>query len=385
MRVAIVHDWLTLSGGAEKVLESILRMYPSADLFCVVDFLPEAERGYLQGRKITTTFIQHLPFARKNYRSYLPLMPLAIEQLDLTSYDLVISSTHAVAKGVITGPNQVHVCYCYSPIRYAWDLTYQYLAESGLTTGKRGWIAKCILHYIRIWDSRTANGVDAFMADSRFVARRIKKCYGRDAITVYPPIELEHFQMQKEKQNFYLAVSRFVPYKRIDLIVDAFRQMPERHLIVVGDGPDKAKIKALAAPNIEFVGRVPRQQVISYMQRAKAFVFAAQDDFGIVPVEAQACGTPVIAYGRGGALETVNGHQTDLPTGVFFQEQTAQALCAAIDEFEVSSSRFTAENCRLNASRFSLANFENEFRVVVDQAMSEAQSDKGVVSFLVPR
>ncbi len=329
MRIAIVHDWMTLSGGAEKVLEAILRMYPSADLFCVVDFLPEAERGYLKNRKITTTFIQNLPFARSKYRSYLPLMPVAIEQLNLTSYDLVISSTHAVAKGVITGPNQVHVCYCYSPIRYAWEMTYQYLEESKLTSGVKSWFAKLILHYIRIWDTRTANGVDAFMADSNFVARRIKKCYGRDAITVYPPVELDHFQVNHEKQDFYLTASRFVPYKRVDLIVDAFRRMPERHLVVIGDGPDANKVRALAGPNIEFLGRVSREQMISYMQRAKAFVFAAQEDFGIVPVEAQACGTPVIAYGRGGALETVNGVQSASPTGVFFYEQTPEGLSTA--------------------------------------------------------
>src|SRR6266702_6160547 len=352
MRIAIVHDWMTLSGGAEKVLEAILRMYPSADLFCVVDFLPEAERGYLKNRKITTTFIQNLPFARSKYRSYLPLMPIAIEQLNLTSYDLVISSTHAVAKGVITGPNQVHVCYCYSPIRYAWEMTYQYLEESKLTSGVKSWFAKLILHYIRIWDTRTANGVDAFMADSNFVARRIKKCYGRDAITVYPPVELDHFQVNHEKQDFYLTASRFVPYKRVDLIVDAFRRMPERHLVVIGDGPDANKVRALAGPNIEFLGRVSREQMISYMQRAKAFVFAAQEDFGIVPVEAQACGTPVIAYGRGGALETVNGVQSASPTGVFFYEQTPEGLRAAVDEFENSCTRFTPENCRENATRF---------------------------------
>jgi glycosyltransferase involved in cell wall biosynthesis len=385
MRVAIVHDWMTLSGGAEKVLEAVLRMYPSADLFCVVDFLPEAERGYLKNRKITTTFIQNLPFARSKYRSYLPLMPIAIEQLNLTSYDLVISSSHAVAKGVITGPNQVHVCYCYSPIRYAWEMTFQYLEESNLTSGLNSWFAKMILHYIRIWDSRTANGVDAFMADSNFVARRIKKCYGRDAITVYPPVELDQFQISREKQDFYLTASRFVPYKRVDLIVDAFRRMPERRLVVIGDGPDANKVRSLAGTNVEFLGRVSREQMISYMQRAKAFVFAAQEDFGIVPVEAQACGTPVIAYGRGGALETVNSVQTACPTGVFFYEQTAELLCAAVEEFERDRARFSPENCRENATRFSPECFEREFRCVVDRAVRETLGNERPVTSVASR
>lgn len=353
-RVAIVHDWLTTYAGAERVLEQLLALYPEADLFAVCDVLPEAERGFLKGRQPTTTFIQRLPRVHKRYRTYLPLMPLAIEQLDLSSYEVVISSSHAVAKGVLTGPDQLHISYVHSPIRYGWDLQHQYLRESGLDRRLKGWMARWLLHKIRLWDIRTANGVDHFIANSGFIARRIRKVYRRDAAIIYPPVEVSSFTLHEEKEDFFLTASRMVPYKKIDLIIEAFSSMPDKRLIVIGDGPDMEKIRAKSGANIELLGYQSFEVLRDHMQRAKAFVFAAEEDFGITPVEAQACGTPVIAFGKGGVLETVIGPgQPQAPTGVFFGEQTVEAIVGAVAAFEENSERFSAEVCRANALRFS--------------------------------
>lgn len=370
IRVAIIHDWLTVYAGAERVLEQMLRCYPQADIFSTVDFLPDAERSFLQGKKIQTSFIGHLPFAQSMYRSYLPLMTLAVEQFDLSHYDLIISSSHAVAKGVLTGPDQLHLCMCYSPMRYAWDLQHQYLAESKLNTGLKGWVAKYLLHRLRIWDLRTANGVDQFIAISHFIARRIKKVYRREARVIYPPVDTEAFSVGNQKKEFYLTASRLVPYKKVDLIVRAFALMPDKELIVIGDGPDYKKIKTTAPPNVTLMGHQPHQVLVTHLQSAKAFVFAAEEDFGIAPIEAQACGTPVIAYGKGGACETILGLPTDTQrTGVFFSHQTVDAICQAVRDFESLENAITPENCRSNALRFSQERFRSEFTQCVEQAI----------------
>jgi glycosyltransferase involved in cell wall biosynthesis len=246
-----------------------------------VDFLDEEKRGFIQNKPVTTTFIQKLPFAKTKFRQYLPLMPLAIEQLDLSTYDLIISSSHAVAKGVLTSPNQLHISYVHSPIRYAWDLQHQYLKESNLEKGFKSWMARWILHQIRLWDYRTANGVDLFIANSQFIARRIHKVYRRDAQVIYPPVDLQNYSLQPQKQNFYLTASRLVPYKRIDLIVEAFAVLGDRQLIVIGDGEQMAKIRSKAARNVKFLGHREPEELREYMQNAKAFVFAAEEDFGI--------------------------------------------------------------------------------------------------------
>lgn len=356
-RVAVVHDWLTTYAGAEKVLAEILKIWPAADLFTVVDFLPDGEREKLLGKVATTSFIQRLPRARSAYRAYLPLMPFAIEQLDLSGYDLVISSSHAVAKGVITGPDQLHMSYVHSPIRYAWDLQHRYLNESGLSTGLKGWIARAMLHYIRIWDQRTAHGVDAFVANSGFIARRIRKVYGYDAAVVYPPVDIARFSLGTQKEDFYLTASRMVPYKCVPLIVDAFACMPERRLVVIGDGPEFERVKAVATPNVTLLGYQPDAALVDYMQRAKAFVFAAEEDFGIAPVEAQACGTPVIAYGRGGALETVIASgDASTRTGLFFERQEKADIMDAVMRFEAADG-FDPHVCRANARRFTAERF----------------------------
>lgn len=366
-RIAIVHDWLTTYAGAERVLEQLLFIYPHADLFCVCDFVPVSERGFLCGHAPQTTFIQRLPVAKKKYRAYLPLMPLAIEQFDLSSYDLVISSSHAVAKGVLTGPDQLHISYVHSPIRYAWDLQHQYLRESGLDRGVKGWIAKWLLHKIRLWDERTANGVDQFVANSAFIARRIYKVYRREAEVIYPPVDVTGFDMQVDKEDFYFTASRMVPYKKMDLIVEAFSKMPDKRLVVIGSGPEMGKIRRKAGANVMLLGHQPFSVLRDYMRRACAFVFAAEEDFGITPVEAQASGTPVIAFGKGGALETVNGLGTSRPTGVFFTEQTVSAVVDAVMQFEQLGKAILAEDCRNNAERFSAERFRREFGILVDR------------------
>lgn len=376
MKIAIVHDWLVTYAGAERVLEQMLCCYPSADIYCVVDFLAANKRDFIQNKAVRTSFIQKLPKAQSKYRNYLPLMPLAIEQFDLSGYDLVISSSHAVAKGVLTGPDQLHLCMCYSPMRYAWDLQHQYLIESGLQTGVKGWLVKWLLHKIRIWDVRTVNGVDGFIAISDFISRRIWKVYRRKSTVIYPPVNTDAFELLEQKDNFYLTASRMVPYKKIDLIVEAFSAMPNQRLVVIGDGPDFNKIKAKAGANVTLLGYQSNEILRDYMQRAKAFVFAAEEDFGIAPLEAQACGTPVIAYAKGGSLETIQGLSSEQPTGVFFGKQTIASIQDAVIEFEGAASRILASACRQNAMRFSNDRFRNEFRTYVNDCWVEFNNEK---------
>lgn len=366
MRIAIVHDWLYTYAGAEKVLEQIINCFPDADLFSLIDFIPEGKRNFIHNKSVTTSFLQKMPFVKTKHRQYLPLMPLAIEQLDISGYDVVISSSHAVAKGVLTGPDQLHICYCHSPIRYAWDLQHQYLNEAGITSGPKSWLTRYILHKIRQWDYRTANNVDYFIANSQFIARRIYKVYRRESAVIYPPVDINKFACVISKEDYYLTASRLVPYKKISLIAEAFVKMPERKLKIVGSGPEQDKIKQLinGHPNIEYLGFVEDEALIVLMQRAKAFVFAAEEDFGIIPVEAQACGTPVIAFAKGGVLETVCGLETQQSTGVLFLEQTKESLLAAVNQFE-QQSIITASNCRKNAEKFSIDRFCNQFRSFV--------------------
>lgn len=378
MKVAVIHDWLVVYSGAERVLTEILALFPQADLFSVVDFLPAEDRVKLSGKQARTTFVQRLPWARRRYRGYLPLMPIAVEQLDLSAYDLIISSSHAVAKGVLTGPDQLHISYVHSPIRYAWDLQHQYLQEAGLARGLKSILARLLLHYVRLWDQRTSTGVDHFIANSQFISRRIRKAYGRDAAVIYPPVDTELFTPAGSKENFYLVASRMVPYKRIPLIVEAFRGMPEKQLVVIGDGPDfsLARKCAASAPNIQLLGYQPLEVLRDHMRRAKAFVFAAEEDFGIAPVEAMACGTPVIAYGRGGVLETVDA-TTGHASGIFYEEQSVDALRAVIERFEAGPS-ISAEACRTAALRFSSERFREAFGATVQRHWDAHCADRVV-------
>jgi glycosyltransferase involved in cell wall biosynthesis len=364
MRVAIVHEWLDRAAGSEKVLAELLSLFPHADLFATVDFLPPHSRDLLRGRLPRTSFVQRLPFARKHFRSYIGLMPLAVEQHNLAGYDLVISSSHSFAKGVITGPNQTHICYCHTPMRYAWDLQNQYLRANGFE-GPAAWVARGLLHYLRMWDARTANGVDRFVANSTYIARRIQKVYGREAAVVHPPVDADYFHPgRRPRGEYYVTVSRLVPYKRVDLIVESFARMPDRKLLVIGDGPQMVRCRKLAGANVEFAGHVSDEEVRRALQTARAFVFAAEEDFGIVPVEAQACGTPVLCYGRGGVLDTV------IPgiTGLFFGEQTPDAICEAVRRFEACE--FDRDAIRAHAEGFSAARFRMQFRSLVDQSLA---------------
>jgi glycosyltransferase involved in cell wall biosynthesis len=302
-------------------------------------------------------------------------MPLAVEQFNLEGYDLIISSSHSVAKGVITGPDQLHICYCHSPMRYAWEMQGQYLQESGLEKGVTGWIARWVLHKVRMWDLRTANGVDEFVANSHFISRRIWKTYRRHATVIYPPVDTELLSIEKEKENFYVTVSRLVPYKKVNLIVEAFRRMPDKRLVVIGDGSQFEDINAIAGPNVTMMGFQDTAVVHDHLRRAKAFLFAAEEDFGICVVEAQACGTPVIAFGKGGVLESVRDISTEQPTGIFFDQQTPDAIVDAVALFESRQGSFRASTCRANAARFSVDRFRTEFAEFCSSALSKHRSE----------
>ena len=365
-RTAIVHDWLPVYAGAERVLEQMLELLPEADLFSLIDFLPEDQRTFLKGKPVKTSFIQKLPFARKKYRYYLPFAPVAIEQFDLTGYDIVISSSYVVAKGALTAADQLHVCYAHSPVRYAWDLHFQYLRDGGLERGLRSALARLILHYMRLYDAASSNRVDVFVANSRNVARRIWKTYRREAAVIHPPVDTESFSLCEQKEDYYLTASRLVPYKRIDLIVEAFAGMPDRELIVIGDGPEYKALKAKATPNVSVLGYQPFEALVHYMRQARAFVFAAEEDFGIAPVEAQACGTPVIAFGKGGALETVVPGET----GIFFYDQSAKSIKDAIRLFESAHTGFSPERIREHAEAFSQERFCYEFNQLLSREYS---------------
>jgi glycosyltransferase involved in cell wall biosynthesis len=370
-RIAVVHDAMVEYAGSERVLAEILRCFPQADLFALLDHLPAAGRAALGGRRATTTFMQRLPWVASKLDYYIPLMPLAIEQLDVTGYDLVISSSHFVAKGVIVSPDALHVSYVYSPMRYAWDQQFSYLRDKRMGSGIRGALLRWLLHRLRIWDHRTAASVDRFVADSRFVARRILKAYRRHADVIYPPVDTSQFTPGDKRGGSYVTVSRLMPYKRVELLAQAFAGMPDRRLVVIGGGPELARFRAAAPPNVHFAGHLPVDEMRAQLQQARAFLFAAVEDFGIAPVEAMACGTPVIALRRGGAAETVVGLDAPEPTGVFFEEQTAEAVAAAVREFEAAGQAITAEGCRRRAQQFSVDLFRTEFTAYVERAYAE--------------
>ncbi|WP_310876780.1 glycosyltransferase family 4 protein [Priestia megaterium] len=373
MKVAIVHDWLVTYAGAEKVLTEMLKVYPNADIFSLVDFFNDKDREKIMGKRSQTTIIQKFPLAKKKYRNYLSFMPYAIEQLDLSAYDLIISSSHAVAKGILTSPHQLHISYVHSPIRYAWDMQHQYLKEANLEKGLKSFFVRKMLKKIRDWDYRTANGVDYFISNSDFIGKRIWKVYRRESTTIYPPVDVNDFEYDDltVKEDFYLTASRMVPYKKIDLIVEAFSEMPNKKLVVIGTGPDFEKIKSKATKNVVLLGYQSFEVLKEHMQKAKGFVFAAEEDFGITPVEAQACGTPVIAFGKGGSLETVRGLHQENPTGVFFQEQTVNAVKEAINKFEDNIELLKAENCRKHALGFSPEHFKTNLKNFVERKKLE--------------
>lgn len=365
MRVAIIQEWLTTMGGSEKVVKAIAEMFPEADIFALVaDQKLVKELGF-ENKKLTTSIIQKLPFGLKKYKTYLPFFPFAIEQFDLSEYDLIISSNHAVSKGVLTTSDQLHITYCHSPIRYAWDLHHQYLREEGLGFNFKGILARYFLHRIRIWDFISSSRPDYFVSNSNFIAKRIYKVYQKPATTIYPPIEINDFTLEVNKEDYYVTSSRMVPYKKIDLIVEAFSLMPDKKLVVIGDGPDYNKIKAKAGSNVTFTGYLPFNELIVKLQKAKAFVFAAIEDFGMLPLEAQACGTPVIALGKGGSLETVK-HGV---TGILYPEQTVASLIDGVGQFEKLA--VDPLVIRQHAETFGIEEFKKQFNNFINEKVGE--------------
>ncbi len=381
--VSVVHEWLTEWGGSEDVTRLMLECYPQAILFATIDFLSATNRARLGQRPIRTTFLQRAPWVRTHFWNYLPVTALAVENHDLGAAGIVLSSSHAFAKGVLTRGDQLHVSYVHSPMRYAWDLHHQYLRDYRLDRGPKGMLARYLFHRLRRWDRQTAHNVDLFLANSRHVQHRIWRTYRRPSRLLYPPVRTDLFQLEPRKADYYVTVSRLVSYKRIDIMLEAFRSMPARKLVVIGDGPELPALRAACPPNVALLGRQSDEVLRQHLQTARAFVFAAHEDFGISPVEAQACGTPVIAYGAGGSLETVRGlNMAERPTGLFFGEQTGPALAAAIEAFEDARVAFAPEACRDWAERFSEERFRREFMDCVERAWTLWQRDPRSVEAL---
>ncbi len=367
VRIALVHEWLVVPAGSEQVLRELVSLFPGADVFCVVDSLSDADRAALGVGHPRATFLQRLPGVHRYYRGLLPIMPMAVERLNLSSYDLVISNSHAVAKGVRVRRGALHVCHCCSPMRYAWDLRDSYLREAGADRGLRGALLRFLLERLRRWDLENSARVSDFVAISAFIADRIQRAYGRDSTVVFPPVDVDYFTPDATPRGtHYVTASRLVGYKRMPEIVAAFRELPDRQLRVIGDGPDRDRVAAAAGPNVTLLGRQPNDVLRHELRSARAFIFAAEEDFGILPVEAQACGTPVIALGKGGALETVVGSGPH-HTGRFFNVALPSSIAASLRAFEAEPAPLAAD-CRANAERFSIARFRAEFLAYVERA-----------------
>lgn len=370
MKVAIVHDWLTNYGGAERVVEQLLKIYPDADIYTLVYDKKKMEKVF-PPEKVHTSFVQKIPFSRKLYTKFLSLMPKAFESFDLTSYDLVIASSSSCAKGVITSPDTAFLAYIHTPMRYAWDLYFDYFKRSGKLTQ---FFMKRQMGYIRQWDFISSQRIDALIANSSYIKRRIKKFWNRDSQVIFPPVNTETLCPNgKPAEDFYIAFSRLVPYKRIDIAISACGELG-KNLIVIGSGSQEKKLKELSknykTANIQFLGRISDDEVKSYLQRCRALLFCAEEDFGIIPVETQACGRPVIAYKKGGVLETVR----DGITGLFFEEQTTSSLKAAIEKFETldKEGQFKTDEITKHAQTFSA----ERFRLQIKNAVYTLQAKK---------
>lgn len=369
MSICVVHDWLPLFGGAEEVVSAIMQTIGSSDLYTIFDFLDDEDRRRIGAAKIFTSYLNKLPYCDFYYRWTFPLCPAAIESFDLSEYALVISSSAAFSKGVIVHPHQRHISYVHSPIRYAWDQSFQYLGATSLAKGPSGAVLRMLLHYLRVWDTRTANGPDILLANSTAVKRRIEQVYGRSSIVLPPPVQLPDFPICCDKDDYFVVASRLVPYKRIDLIVDAFTQMPVHRLVVVGDGPEMKRIRSRAGPNIVLKGHVSRMELSKTVGHARAFIFAAYEDFGIALVEAQAAGTPIIAYKYGGAADIVRADVGKDPTGLFFGEQSVEAIKDGVQRFIALEGHFRPQACSENAKRFSRGNFSSRLKEIIDMAL----------------
>ncbi|MDF2959491.1 MAG: glycosyltransferase [Paenibacillus sp.] len=351
MKIAIVHDYLNQYGGAERVLECFMDMFPDAPVYTMISDLSKMPKRF-KDADIRTSFIQSIPFSKNHYKKMLSLFPIAVEQFDLREYDVILSSSSAFAKGVITNPNQVHICYCYTPMRYVWDLYHQYIKEDVKNPVFRK-VLPYILHKIRMWDLLTAQRVDHYIADSISISNRIAKYYGRKSQVIYPPVGYEKFRTSDKIEDFFLIVSRMIPYKRIDIAIEAFNRL-KKPLVIIGDGYDRKRLESLAGPTITFLGIQPDEVIVDYYSRCKGFILAGEEDFGITPLEAQSSGRPVIAYGKGGALETV----VENVTGVFFRESTYESIMEAVNKFD--SIAFDTQVIREHADRFNETRFKQE-------------------------
>jgi glycosyltransferase involved in cell wall biosynthesis len=357
LRVAIIHHWLIAYRGGEKVLEELCVLFPQADIYThVLDraVLPPS----LASKSIKTTFINSLPLAKRLYQKYLPLMPMALENLDLREYDLVISIESGPAKGVLTLPQTLHVCYCNTPMRYVWDMYHEYMSRAGLI---KRLLMIPFFHYIRLWDRVSADRVDYFVGNSINVSRRVSKHYRRNADVVYPPVAVDDFCISRKIDDFFLLVGQLVSYKRVDLAVKVFTRLGKR-LVIIGEGEEMHALRVSAGHNVEFLGRQSFEVLRDHYSRCQALVFPGEEDFGIVPVEAMASGRPVIAYGRGGALETV----VDGKTGIFFHDQTEDALLEAIERFEGMKGHFFPDEIRAHARRFGPERFRTEMSEIIE-------------------
>lgn len=368
--IAVVHDWLPVFSGAEQVLKEIMLTVGPQDLYTLFDFLGDADHRQIGAKRIVTSYLDRFPLRDRYYRYTFPFCPAAIESFDLSDYDLVISSSAAFAKGVIVHPHQRHIAYVHTPARYAWDQTFEYLRRTPLSRLPFGPLLRKALFNLRLWDARTAHGPDILLANSTAVQRRIEQVYGRKSLVLAPPVDTDKFGFSPEKDDYFVVASRLVPYKRIDLVVAAFAQMPNRKLIVCGDGPEMSVLKSLAAPNVTFAGHLPRADLIRTIQRAKALVYAGYEDFGIVLAEAQSAGTPVIAYGRGGARDIVTPLGESRPTGHLFDEQTISSLIDGVETFVGRSHEISPEACRDRALLFSADKFRERLARIVDHALS---------------
>lgn len=358
--IAVVHDWCPTFRGGERVLAQICKQFPKAEIFTLFDFLPsEIKEQYFKDVEFHASAANRIPLVQKFYRSLFFFCPFLIEQFDVTGYDAVISSSAAFSRGVITRPDQPHLCYVHSPVRYAWDEQFSYLQQGRLGFGPKGMLYRYMLHRLRTWDTRTAHGPDLMLANSNYVRSRIQHIYGRDARVVYPPVALDELPCVEDKDDYYVSASFLAPYKRTDLVIQAFNEMPSRRLIVVGEGQQSASLRALAGSNVTFSGFLPRKAYVDTLARARAMVFAGCEDFGIALAEAQACGTPLIAFGRGGAADIVQRLGSSAsPTGVLFRAQTVDHIKEAVDRFEDSGTMITPRACAQNARRFSEENFD---------------------------
>lgn len=363
MKVALVHDWLTGMRGGEKCLECFCEMFPDADLYTLIHTKGKCSK-IIEHRNVITSFVDMIPTKDRTYRHLLPLFPVAIERFILKDYDLVLSSSHCVAKGIIPGPDSLHVSYVHSPMRYVWDMYEDYFGKDKVNTALR-MVIPFFATYLRTWDVASSARVDCFVANSNHVAHRINKYYRRDARVIHPPVDLDRFRPSETIEDYYLMASAFVAYKRIDLAIEAFNRMGLR-LKIVGGGPEESRLKSLAGPTIEFLGSVDDAALADLYSRCRAFIFPGEEDFGITPLEAMASGRPVIAFARGGALETIKGMEDNDPTGLFFKDQSAEGLSAAVEAFEKNQSLFDADKIRAHASRWGRDRFKAEMAKAIE-------------------